>query len=61
MLDVKEEPRQGKKNQPGVLPSGYPSAIRWDVATFLILGTSFALASVAWFLVGLLTGLPVAH
>jgi hypothetical protein len=61
MLDVKEEPRQGSKKPTGSLPNGYPSEIRWDVATFLILGTSFALASVAWFLVGLLTGLPLAH
>jgi hypothetical protein len=54
MYDLKEEPRQGLEKRTKRLPDGYPSGIGWDIATLLILGTSLALASAAWFLVGLL-------
>jgi hypothetical protein len=53
MRDLKKEPRQGaEKPRPG--PLSYSGGLGWDVAVLLILGTSLALASVAWFLVGLL-------
>jgi hypothetical protein len=60
MRDLKEERRQGSEKPTGP-PNGYPNGIGWGVATFLILGTSLALASAAWFLVGLLTSLSFAH
>jgi hypothetical protein len=53
MRDLKGEPREGaEKPQPS--PLGYSGGLGWGVATLLILGTSLALASVAWFLVGLI-------
>jgi hypothetical protein len=54
MRDRKEEPRQGaEKHRPAPVGSE-TSGFGWDVAILLILGTSLALASAAWFLVGLL-------
>jgi hypothetical protein len=54
MRDLEKEQRQGAKNpRPG--PVGSDSGgFGWDVAFLLILGTSLALASAAWLLVGLL-------
>jgi hypothetical protein len=60
MRDSNEEPRQvPEKRTKGPL-DGYPSGMGSDVAILLILGTSLALASAAWFVVGLLmnTQLP---
>jgi hypothetical protein len=54
MYDLKEEPRQGPEKRTKALPCDYRSGIGWDVATLMILGSSLALASAAWFLVGLL-------
>jgi hypothetical protein len=52
MRDLKEEPRQGaEKPRPDPLGSDSGGFVR-DVAILLILGTSLALASAAWLLVG---------
>jgi hypothetical protein len=52
MRDLKGEPREGAE-KPKPSPLGYSGGLGWGVASLLILGTSLALASVAWFLVGL--------
>jgi hypothetical protein len=53
MRDLKGEPREGAE-KPKPSPLGYSGGPGWVVASLLIVGTSLALASVAWFLVGLI-------
>jgi hypothetical protein len=53
MRDLKGEPGEGAE-KPKPSPLGYSGGPGWVVASLLIVGTSLALASVAWFLVGLI-------
>jgi hypothetical protein len=52
MRDLKGIPRQGPKKRTRSPFDGYSSGMGWDVAILLILGTSLALATLAWLLVG---------
>jgi hypothetical protein len=54
MHDIKGDSRPGPEKRTKGPFDGYSRSMGWDVAILLVLGISLALASVAWFLVGLL-------
>jgi hypothetical protein len=58
MRDRKGDSRQGPGKRTKGPFDGYSRGMGWDVAILLILGISLALASAAWFLVGLLLNAP---
>jgi hypothetical protein len=52
MRELKGIPRQGPEKRTRSPFDGYSSRMGWDVAILLIFGTSLALATLAWLLVG---------